>query len=151
MRPRIRRNTRRPRVAVRRRRRGTPVRGTVGEPRARASATGPRSRDRSAPNARTRPEGRRRCTRERAARVPPTRAPGRRHARPLCGRAAAARRRAWPVRVPAAPPGRMRVRARDLFATIRSEGALLPPELLARIAENDRSLDGLTPDAYHLP
>jgi hypothetical protein len=45
----------------------------------------------------------------------------------------------------------MRVRARDLFATIRSEGALLPPELLARIAENDRSLDGLAPDAYHLP
>jgi hypothetical protein len=44
----------------------------------------------------------------------------------------------------------MRVRARDLFATIRSEGALLPPELLARVAENDRSLDGLTPEAYHL-
>jgi len=44
----------------------------------------------------------------------------------------------------------MRVQAQDLFATIRSEGALLPPELLARVAENDRSLDGLTPEAYHL-
>lgn len=44
----------------------------------------------------------------------------------------------------------MRVRARDLFATIRSEGALLPPELLARVAENDRALVGLTPEAYHL-
>jgi len=44
----------------------------------------------------------------------------------------------------------MKLRARDLFATIRSEGALLPAELLARVAENDRSLEGLAPEAYHL-
>ena len=44
----------------------------------------------------------------------------------------------------------MKLRARDLFATIRAEGALLPPELLARVAENDRSLEGLAPEAYHL-
>ena len=39
---------------------------------------------------------------------------------------------------------------RDLFTTIRSEGALLPPDLLQRIAEGDRKVPGLTPDAYHL-
>lgn len=36
------------------------------------------------------------------------------------------------------------------FTTIRSEGGLLPSDLLARIAERDRSLPGLTETAYHL-
>ena len=39
---------------------------------------------------------------------------------------------------------------RDLFTTIRSEGALLPTDLLQRIAEGDRKVLGLTPEAYHL-
>lgn len=36
------------------------------------------------------------------------------------------------------------------FTTIRSEGALLPPELLTRIAEADKDLGGLAPTDYHL-
>jgi len=41
-------------------------------------------------------------------------------------------------------------RTRDVFTTLHSEGAILPPDLLQRIADGDRDLDGLTPDAYHL-
>ena len=36
------------------------------------------------------------------------------------------------------------------FTTVRTEGALLPPDLLARVAADDRSLDGLAPADYHL-
>jgi hypothetical protein len=36
------------------------------------------------------------------------------------------------------------------FITIRSEGALLPPELLARIVDADKDLGGLVPTDYHL-
>ncbi|MFT3693979.1 MAG: N-6 DNA methylase [Kofleriaceae bacterium] len=36
------------------------------------------------------------------------------------------------------------------FATIRSEGGLLPPDLLARIAQGDRTVPGLTSAAYRL-
>ena len=36
------------------------------------------------------------------------------------------------------------------FTTIRSEGSLLPPDLLQRIAEGDRKVPGLTPEANHL-
>ncbi|MBZ0238280.1 MAG: SAM-dependent methyltransferase [Deltaproteobacteria bacterium] len=36
------------------------------------------------------------------------------------------------------------------FATIRSEGGLLPPDLLARIAQGDRTVPGFTPAAYRL-
>lgn len=43
----------------------------------------------------------------------------------------------------------MKVRPRDLFTTVRTEGALLPPDLLQRIAEA-RDLDGLRPEDYHL-
>jgi hypothetical protein len=39
----------------------------------------------------------------------------------------------------------------DLFLTIRSEGAILPPDLLQRIVAGDRELDGLKADDYHLP
>lgn len=42
------------------------------------------------------------------------------------------------------------MRIRDLFATIRTEGALLPAELLQRVLAEDKDLPGLTPVAYHL-
>src|SRR5260221_10170103 len=35
------------------------------------------------------------------------------------------------------------------FTTIRTEGALLPPDLLQRIADGDNGLEGLTPADYH--
>ncbi|HXF72301.1 MAG TPA: hypothetical protein VNO79_06800, partial [Actinomycetota bacterium] len=36
------------------------------------------------------------------------------------------------------------------FTAVRSEGALLPPELLQRVAEGDRELPGLRPEDFHL-
>jgi hypothetical protein len=45
----------------------------------------------------------------------------------------------------------MQTRTRDLFLTVRTEGAILPSDLLERIAAGDPDLDGLTPEAYHLP
>jgi hypothetical protein len=45
----------------------------------------------------------------------------------------------------------VQTRRRDPFLTVRSEGALLPPELLQRIADGDQRLGGLTPADYHLP
>jgi hypothetical protein len=45
----------------------------------------------------------------------------------------------------------MAPKSRDLFLTIRSEGAILPPDLLERIIAGDRELDGLKVDDYHLP
>src|SRR5262245_50227685 len=44
----------------------------------------------------------------------------------------------------------MQVRRRELFTTVRSEGALLPPELLERVADGDPELPGMRPGAYHL-
>ncbi len=41
-------------------------------------------------------------------------------------------------------------RSRDLFQTVRTEGGLLPPELLKRIAKGDGDLPGLAPSDYHL-
>jgi len=41
-------------------------------------------------------------------------------------------------------------RRRDIFTTIRTEGGLLPADLLQRIASGDRDLEGLTPESYHL-
>lgn len=41
-------------------------------------------------------------------------------------------------------------RSRDLFDTIRTEGGLLPPDLLKRIAAGGRGLKGLDPADYHL-
>ena len=38
----------------------------------------------------------------------------------------------------------------ERFTTVRSEGALLPPDLLQRIAEGDGDLKGLRPNDYHL-
>ena len=44
----------------------------------------------------------------------------------------------------------MQTRGRSIFATIRSEGALLPADLLQRIINGNRDFPGVTPDAYHL-
>lgn len=44
----------------------------------------------------------------------------------------------------------MKVRAKNIFTTIRSEGAMLPVDLLQRVVENDKNLDGLMPADYHL-
>jgi len=44
----------------------------------------------------------------------------------------------------------MKASHRNLFATIRTEGAILPADLLKKIADNDKSIEGLTPEAYHL-
>lgn len=44
----------------------------------------------------------------------------------------------------------MQTRRRDIFTTIRTEGSILPPDLLQRIAGGDRDLCGLAPEDYHL-
>ena len=44
----------------------------------------------------------------------------------------------------------MQTRRRDLFTTVRTEGSILPADLLQRIVVRDTTLDGLTPAAYHL-
>ena len=44
----------------------------------------------------------------------------------------------------------MQTSRRDIFATIKTEGGIVPADLLVRIAEGDAALEGLTPDAYHL-
>jgi len=44
----------------------------------------------------------------------------------------------------------MRHRNLEVFTTIKTEGALLPAELLKRLADGDRQLEGLTPESYHL-
>ena len=44
----------------------------------------------------------------------------------------------------------MRSRGSGGFQTIRVEGAILPPDLLQRVADGDRSLGGLNPADYHL-
>src|SRR4051794_21729400 len=44
----------------------------------------------------------------------------------------------------------MRLRSKDLFQTIRTEGGLLPADLLQRVADGDPQLDGLGTSTYHL-
>ncbi len=44
----------------------------------------------------------------------------------------------------------MRTRSREGFTTITTEGSILPPDLLARIVERDKDLDGLDPSSYNL-
>jgi len=38
----------------------------------------------------------------------------------------------------------------DIFTTVRTEGALLPSDILRRVVEGDRELEGLDPESYHL-
>src|SRR5215212_4885325 len=44
----------------------------------------------------------------------------------------------------------MQTRGRDTFTTVRSEGAILPPDLLRRVVDGDREVGGLRPEDYHL-
>ena len=44
----------------------------------------------------------------------------------------------------------MQRRQHTIFTTVRSEGAILPADLLTRIATLDPNLPGLTPDSYNL-
>ena len=44
----------------------------------------------------------------------------------------------------------MQRRQHTIFTTVHSEGAILPMDLLQRIALLDPALDGLTPESYHL-
>lgn len=44
----------------------------------------------------------------------------------------------------------MATKQRDVFGTVKSEGGLLPADLLVRIAEEDKDLKGLAPTDYHL-
>ena len=44
----------------------------------------------------------------------------------------------------------MRTRSRDEYTTTRTEGQILPPDLLTRIVERDSDLEGLDPSSYHL-
>jgi len=44
----------------------------------------------------------------------------------------------------------MRARTRNPFLSVRTEGSILPADVLARIAAADKDLDGLTPESYHL-
>jgi hypothetical protein len=43
----------------------------------------------------------------------------------------------------------MQTKRRDLFVTVRTEGAMLPADLLQRVADRDPRLEGLTPRDYH--
>jgi len=44
----------------------------------------------------------------------------------------------------------MHLKRSDIFATIRTEGAILPSDLLGRLADVGGRLDGRTPESYHL-
>ncbi len=44
----------------------------------------------------------------------------------------------------------MQTKRRDLFTTVRTEGAVLPSDLLQRVADGDSGLEGLRPEDYHL-
>ncbi|MFI5458113.1 MAG: Eco57I restriction-modification methylase domain-containing protein, partial [Isosphaerales bacterium] len=44
----------------------------------------------------------------------------------------------------------MQSRRRDLFTTVRTEGSILPADLLQRVVARESGLDGLTPASYHL-
>ena len=44
----------------------------------------------------------------------------------------------------------MQTRSQNIFTTIRTQGAILPPDLLQRIADPRSGLDGLKPTDYGL-
>ena len=43
----------------------------------------------------------------------------------------------------------MQTKRRELFTTVRTEGAILPADLLQRIADGDSGLEGLKPEDFH--
>jgi len=44
----------------------------------------------------------------------------------------------------------MQTKHKNTFTTIHTEGAVLPPDLLQRVLDNDKTLPGLNPEGYHL-
>ncbi|MGG6268522.1 Eco57I restriction-modification methylase domain-containing protein [Leptolyngbya sp. AN03gr2] len=44
----------------------------------------------------------------------------------------------------------MTIRSKNVFTTVRTEGAILPADLLQRIVEGSKDLEGLSPTSYHL-
>lgn len=44
----------------------------------------------------------------------------------------------------------MQTRRKEIFTTVRTEGGILPADLLQRIVSADKSLEGLTAESYHL-
>jgi hypothetical protein len=44
----------------------------------------------------------------------------------------------------------MATRTQSAFLTVKTEGALLPADLLKRLAEGDKEIEGLSPESYHL-
>ncbi len=44
----------------------------------------------------------------------------------------------------------MQTRRRDLFTTIKTEGAILPTDLLQKIVDGSKDIEGITPESYHL-
>jgi SOS-response transcriptional repressor LexA len=42
-------------------------------------------------------------------------------------------------------------RRNEIFISVKTEGAVLPADLLKKISEGSRDLEGLEPEAYHLP
>lgn len=44
----------------------------------------------------------------------------------------------------------MTIRSKNIFTTVRTEGAILPADLLQRVVDGDKALAGLSPTSYHL-
>ena len=44
----------------------------------------------------------------------------------------------------------MATRSQSAFQTVKTEGALLPADLLKRVADGDKEIEGLSPESYHL-
>ena len=44
----------------------------------------------------------------------------------------------------------MVAKVKEMFTTVTTEGALLPPDILQRIMQNDPDIGGMHPEAYHL-
>ncbi len=44
----------------------------------------------------------------------------------------------------------MATRTQSSFQTVKTEGALLPADLLKRVSDGDKEIEGLSPENYHL-
>ncbi len=44
----------------------------------------------------------------------------------------------------------MATRSQSAFQTVKTEGALLPADLLKRVSDGDKEIEGLSPESYHL-